>query len=369
MINQALVASIAVWGLLGAASAQIRIGQTAGYTGVVAGSVKEISLGATLYLDHVNAQGGVNGQKIELITMDDKFDAKIAVENARKLITEKRVIALFLNRGTPPTEAVLPLLEQYQVPLIAPSTGAAVLHQPVKRFVYNVRAPYLREGERAVQLLAFLGMTKIGLLRVNDSFGNDGAHGALSGFKKSGLQPIFDEKFELAQPEFAAIVAKIVTTQPQAIIVVGSTQAIGKLMPMIREAGSRAQVVSLSNNATNGFIKALGVNARGTIVTQVFPGERATGVPMVRELTDLASKKGIAEISPAMIEGFAGAKVLVEGLRRAGREPTSESLVRALDGLVNFDLGGLKVSYSPNDHTGLEFIDLSIIDASGKFIR
>jgi branched-chain amino acid transport system substrate-binding protein len=244
-----------------------------------------------------------------------------------------------------------------------------VLHQPVKRWVYNVRAPYLREGERAVEHLASIGMTKIALLRVNDSFGNDGAAGALSGFKKTKLQPALDEKFELTQPDFAPIVKKIAAAQPQAIIVIGSTPAISKVVPMIREAGSRAQVVSLSNNATAGFIKALGANARGTIVTQVFPGERAVGVPIVRELTELAAKKGIAEISPAMIEGFAGAKVLVEGLRRAGKEPTSESLARALDGLSNFDIGGLKVSFSPSDHTGLEFTDLSIIDGAGKFIR
>jgi branched-chain amino acid transport system substrate-binding protein len=369
MIRTSIVAAIALLGMVFPVAAQIRIGQTAGYTGAVAAAVKEVSLGATLYLDAVNAKGGVNGQKIELITMDDKYDAKTAAANARTLIVEKKVIALFLNRGTPPTEAVLPVLEQFKVPLIAPSTGAAVLHQPFKRWVYNVRAPYQREGERAVELLASIGMTKIALLRVNDSFGNDGATGALAGFKKMGLKPSFDEKYDFAKMEFEPIVKQVVATQPQAIILVGSTPAVAKFLPMIRAAGSRAQIVSLSNNATSGFIKALGTYAQGTIVTQVFPGERALGVAMVRELTELASKKGLAEISPAMLEGFAGAKVLVEGLRRAGKEPTSESLARALDGLDNFDLGGVKLSFGPNDHTGLEFTDISIIDVTGKFRR
>jgi branched-chain amino acid transport system substrate-binding protein len=369
MVKKLLLAMGAALGLAAAAQAQIRIGQTAGFTGVVAGPVKEITSGATLYLDHVNAQGGVNGQQIELISMDDKYDAKLAAENARKLVTEKKVIALFLNRGTPPTEAVLPLLEEFKVPLIAPSTGAMVLHQPVKRWVYNVRTPYRREGEQALPLLSSMGMSRIGLMQVNDSFGNDGAAGALSGFAKSGLQPVFNEKFALAEPDFAPIVKKVVETQPQSIIFIGSTPAIAKFMPMIRAAGSRAQIISLSNNATSGFIKALGEHARGTIVTQVFPGERALAVPMVKELTDLAAKKGIAEISPAMLEGFAGAKVLVEGLRRAGKEPTPASLARALDGLVDFDLGGVKLTFGPNDHTGLDFADLSIVNAAGKFTR
>jgi branched-chain amino acid transport system substrate-binding protein len=369
MIKRILVGLCIAFGFAVAASAQIRIGQTAGFTGIVAGSVKEITSGATLYLDKINAEGGINGQKIELISMDDKFDNKLAIDNTRKLITEKKVIALFLNRGTATVVAVLPLLEEFKVPLIAPSTGAMVLHQPLQRWVYNVRTPYWREAEKAVELLVSVGMHRIALLHVNDSFGDDGAAGALSGFTKTHLQPIFNETFEVAQPDFTQIVKQTVATDPQSIIVVGSTPAISKLMPMIRAAGSRAQIVSMSNNATSGFIKALGTEARGTIVTQVFPGERALSVPMVKELTDLATKAGIPEVSPAMLEGYAAAKVLVEGLRHAGRVPSSESLARALNSMNNYDLGGIKISFSSSNHTGLEFTDLSIVGADGKFRR
>lgn len=86
---------------LGAAQAQLLVGQTAGFTGQVAAGVKEASDGAKLYIDMVNTKGGVNGQKIELIALDDKFDPKLAAENARKLIEENNVLALFPNRGTP----------------------------------------------------------------------------------------------------------------------------------------------------------------------------------------------------------------------------------------------------------------------------
>ncbi|MEO6016547.1 MAG: ABC transporter substrate-binding protein, partial [Polaromonas sp.] len=137
--------------LLGHASqAQILVGQTAGFTGPVAAGVKETTDGAKLYLDAVNAKGGVSGQKIELISLDDKFDPKLAAENARKLVEEKNVVALFLTRGTPHTEAVLPVIDKYGVPLIGPSSGAMVLHQPVKKHVFNVRATYQHEAEKAV---------------------------------------------------------------------------------------------------------------------------------------------------------------------------------------------------------------------------
>ncbi|MDP3245740.1 MAG: ABC transporter substrate-binding protein, partial [Polaromonas sp.] len=104
-----------------ASQAQILIGQTAGFTGPVGAGVKETTEGAKLYIDAVNAKGGVNGQKIELISLDDKFDPKMAGENALKLIEEKEVLAMFLTRGTPHTEAMLPHLEKFGVPLIGPS--------------------------------------------------------------------------------------------------------------------------------------------------------------------------------------------------------------------------------------------------------
>jgi ABC-type branched-subunit amino acid transport system substrate-binding protein len=125
--------------------------------------------------------------------------------------------------------------------------------------------------------------------------------------------------------------------------------------------------VTLSNNASGGFITSLGSNGRGVIVTQVFP--RSLDYAFVKEFSDLARAKGVGEASPAMLEGFAAAKVLVEALNRTGGKPTRERLQAALDSLGKFDLGGLEVSYSPTDHTGLDFADLSIITADGKFRR
>ncbi|NMS52615.1 ABC transporter substrate-binding protein, partial [Vibrio parahaemolyticus] len=120
-----------------------------GFTGPVAAGVKENTEGARLYLDAVNARGGVHGQKVELVSVDDKFDPKLTAELGRKLIVEQGVIALFLNRGTPHSQALMPLLKEHQIPLVAPSTGAMLLHQPVHPYIFNVRAPYQREAEKA----------------------------------------------------------------------------------------------------------------------------------------------------------------------------------------------------------------------------
>ena len=362
-------AAVALCATLGAANAQLLIGQTAGLTGQVAAGVKETSDGAKLYLDSVNAKGGVNGQKIEMVALDDKFDPKLAADNARKLIEETNVLALFLNRGTPHTEAIIPLLDKHGVSLVAPSTGAMVLHQPVRKYVFNVRATYQREAETAMTHLASMGISRIGVVYADDSFGADGLTGAQKGLVAAKITPVLQEKFDRAKPDFTPIAAKLAKADAQAVLIIASGSAVVDANNAIRAAGSAAQIVTLSNNASAGFIKSLGANARGVIVTQVYPNERAVTYPMVKEAQELARAKGLGDISPAMLEGYAAAKVLVEGLKRAGPKPTREKVQVALESLRKFDLGGLEITYGPDDHTGLDFADLSIIGTDGKFRR
>lgn len=351
------------------ALAQIIVGQTAGFTGAVAATVKEATEGATLYIDAMNARGGVNGQKIELVSVDDKFDPKLAAANARTLIVEKGAVALFLTRGTPHNEQIITVLDELKVPLVGPSTGAMLLHTPLKRHVFNVRSTYQREAEKAVGLLNSIGVASIGVLHVDDSFGADGFIGVQSGFAAARLSPVFVGKYDRAKPDFTQLSSEVKRTSPQAVFVIGSGTHVADALKAIRATGSRAQLVTLSNNASGGFIKLLGDNARGTIITQVFPNERSIASPFVKEALALAKAKKIAALSPAMLEGFAAAKVLVEGLRRAGANPTGDKVRAALESIRGFDLGGMDVSYSASDHTGLDFVDLSIIGKDGRFTR
>ena len=352
----------------GTALAQIRIGQTSSFTGPVASGVSEGTEGAKLYIDTVNERGGVNGQKIELISLDDKFDPKLAAANAQKLI-EQGVVALFFNRGTPQSQAILPVLDKYKVPLIAPSTGAMILHKPVHPWVFNVRATYQKEAERAVRHLSLIGLDRIAIVQSDDAFGDDGTAGAMKGFEAVAKKPVLHEKYSRAKPDFGPIAPKVAQANVQAVVFVGAGTHVVDGVKAIRAAGSHAQIVTLSNNASSGFIKALGENARGTVVSQVFPFERSLASPIVKEMQELLVAKRKGEATPAMLEGFAAAKVLVEALKRAGKDPTPERIKNALEGFKRVDIGGLEVSFSPTDHTGLEYSDLSIIGREGKFRR
>jgi len=351
-----------------ASQAQLKIGQTVGLSGAVAGTVAEARQGAMLCIDDVNARGGVAGERIDLVSMDDQFKPDLAEANARKLI-DSGVLALFLTRGTPHNQRILPLLAEAHVPLIGPSTGAMLLHDPVNPWVFNVRSSYQREAQRVIEHFTQIGLRRIAVIQVDDSFGKDAVVGAQRGLTEAKLQAVALQTYNRDKPDFSAVAPAIHEANPQAVLVIGSGTAAIDAIKSLRALKSTAQIATLSNNASSGFVDGLGDLAYGVIVSQVLPSERSMGVPVVKEAITLARAKKISELSPAMLEGYLSAKVLVEGLRRAGPRPTRERLRQALEGMGNYDLGGLEIGYSPSDHTGLDYADLSIIGPGGKFRR
>ncbi|AEI79047.1 ABC transport system permease protein [Cupriavidus necator N-1] len=346
----------------------IRIGQSAGITGPVAGSVKEQIAGAQVYLRTINASGGVAGRRIELVTHDDGFDAKRTPDNVRKLIDEDKVFALFMVRGTPQNESILPIIAAQKVPLVAPLTGAITLHRPVNRYVFNVRAKYQDEVARAINHLATSGMSRIGIFYANDGFGRDVLEGYSAALQARGVQPAATASFARPMGDITQSVAAMNKANPQAVLVIGSGSEAARIIRELRRAGSEAQFVTLSNNAADSFIRELGADARGLIITQVVPGTNSSQMTLASEYRSLAKQQGV-EPSNAGMEGFMSAKVLVEGLRRAGPDLTRERLVTALEGMRDYDLGGILISYSAERHTGSSFVEMSIVSSTGKLIR
>lgn len=353
----------------GVSEREIAIAQTAGFTGTVAGSVTEMTRGARLYLDFVNTAGGILGRRVMLHSLDDKFDPKLAGENASRLIRERDPLAFFAVRGTPHTEAIMAVTGPAGIPVIAPSTGAMVFHQPVNPLVFNVRAKYQTEVEKAIEHLHTVGIDRIALIHVNDSFGRDGLEGFARKTKALGLTPAAVVVYERTLTEMSKPAAELMKVDPQAVVLVASGKNAADLVTRMRAAGSTTQFVAISNNSSKAFIKDLGAAARGVMVTQVFPNPAGSSTPIAREMRKLAAAHQDVVLSQAAMEGFAAAKVLVEGLRRAGRNLTRATLVTALEGIRNFDLGGVTVSYGPQDHTGAEFVEMSIIDSRGEFMQ
>ena len=357
------------------AQAEILIGQTAGFTGPAAPSVQAMSMGAKLIIDAANAEGGVRGEQIKLIQIDDENNVKRAGENARRLIEEQKVLALFLNRGTPHTAEMLPILKSHGVPLIAPSTGAMSLHTPVVREVFNVRPTYQYEAEKLVGQLAAMNVgDKIGVVYLNDGFGKDALAGARRGFEAIKSKPVFeiavDRETEDVGPALEAA-SKPVNGGYPALIVVGTARPTTALIKKVRAAGINSYIATMSTNASDGFIDGLGEHAKYVIVSQAFPSERALHIPLVKKVSELMKAKGSAQqLSPAVLEGAAGAEVLVEALRRCEKPCSSAKLITVLESKRPFPIGILdqEIIYSKTDHSGMRYTDTSIIVA-GKFRR
>jgi len=364
----AALAMPAAWAQ-GVTPTEILIGQTSSFSGAIGGEVKEQTAGAKLYLDWVNAHGGVHGRKIRLESMDDAFDPKRAAQNARALIG-KGVFALFLTRGTPQNEAILPVLKETGTPLVAPSTGAIVLHEPVNPLVFNVRTRYQTEAEGAIDQLASEGVTRIAIVHVNDSFGKDCLEGFLAGMKQAKLKPVGIFSYDRKKGDTTDAAKMVIATDPQAVVTAGHSKPLAHLVRAIRQAGmSGVQIVTLSNLSSQSFLNDLGDVKRGVIVMQVFPDPALMTTRLGVELHHIAADKPDFVISHMAMEGFAGAKVLVEGLRRAGRNLTRASFIAAMEGLRDYDLGGIKLSYAHTSHSGLNFVEASMVNRNGTFTQ
>jgi ABC-type branched-subunit amino acid transport system substrate-binding protein len=366
---------VAIWTLLllafnshaaaGISQTEIVIGQTSGVTGPSADVVKEITEGANAYFALTSRGGGIFGRKITLVSLDDKLDPKLAVNNAKEL--DKRVFALVLGRGTPSAEALMPVLSELKLPLISPSTGASSLHSGANRYVFNIRAKYQSEVAAAVRHFSTVGINRIAFVHVDDGFGKDALIGFNASMGERSIKPVSVVPFDRFNKDMGAVMKVALDSAPQAIILVGPPKTSADAIRKLRESGSAAQVLCLSNVSSASFLKDLGSHAHGVIVSQVYPAPTSVS-ELGRELQVAAKELGFNP-TYASIEGFAAAKVVVEGLRRAGPNPTRESFVAALEGIRNLDLGGMQISYGPKDRSGSEYVDLSIVGKGGQYLR
>jgi ABC-type branched-subunit amino acid transport system substrate-binding protein len=358
------------WAEEGVSDNSILIGQTIGLTGTAAGTVKEMNQGAAAYIAEVNRQGGVNGRKIELRILDDQYLPEKAAANAKTLIEKDQVFVLFQSRGTPQTIAILPQLTAHKVPLIAPSTGAEALHTPVNRLVFNVRAKYQDEVAKAIEHFNTFGLKNIGLLTYekDDALGLDGLNGFNKGMAEFGLKPAIIEIFPRFKPNIGEVAQKLVNANLDALVIVSSGENTIEVIKAIRASGGHMQIMTLSNNSSKEFIKDLGSDAAGMIVSQITPPPASETTGLGREFTAAAKASG-ATVSYAAMEGFLSAKVLVEGLRRAGRNLTRESFMRAMESMQRVDMGGVSLSYSEKDHTGSNYVELTLVGRDGRYVR
>lgn len=347
----------------------IVLGRSAGVTGPQAAPVHENGAGAQLYFDVLNKHGGVNGRKIVLKTVDDGYDAKRTAENVKHLIEQDKVFALFLIRGTANTEAAMPIFTAARVPLIAPVSPATSMGEPLQKYIFNVRARGHVEIEKIVEQLVTLGLKKIAVAYADDGLGKDVVAETEKAMRKYNITPVAEASFGRTAIEFDQQIKQIARAEPQAVIVGAVARPTAAFVNAAKRAGLNPQFFALSNTSSDAFIHDLGENGRGVGVSQVVPHPWSAGTPLVKEFLQAVKDHPDTPVTHASLEGYMSAKVLAEGLKRAGPQLTRERLISALESMANVDIGGVRIAYSPEDHQGSDFVELTVIGKDGQFMR
>lgn len=365
----ALVVAASAHAQEGVTDRTVVIGQSAAFTGPAAQLGLQMRAGAKLWIDHVNAQGGINGRQIELKARDDKYEANLAAENTRKLITEDKVFALFAYVGTPTSAAALPIFTEAKVPFVAPFTGAELLRAPFNRYIFNVRASYYDETEAIVEHLTRIGAKKIAVFHQADSYGQAGLDGTTRALTKRGMKIHSLGTVERNTVAVEAAVKGINESQPDAVVMISAYTSTAEFVRQMKKQGSLASFYTVSFVGSKALADALKDDGHGVTISQVVPFPWSPLTPVVREYLDLAKRNGQVEVNFSTLEGFIAAKVLTEGLRRAGRDLTRERFLTAMESINSMDLGGFGVSFSAQNHSASKFVDLAMIGREGKFVR
>jgi branched-chain amino acid transport system substrate-binding protein len=347
----------------------ILLGQSAAFSGPAAQLGIEMNAGAVAYFDYINKQGGVNGRTISVKTRDDRYEGNLAAENTRKLIEEDKVFALFAYVGTPTSAAALPIFTEAKVPFVGPFTGAELLRNPLNRYVFNVRASYYDETEKIVEQLVSTGIQRIAVFYQNDSYGKAGLTGVEIAMKKRNLAIAATGTVERNTVDVGAAVKAIAAVQPDAVVMISAYTSIAEFVRQMKKAGSAAQFHNVSFVGSKALSNALGPEGYGVVISQVVPFPWYPGVPVVKEYQRILKIAGNTNYSFGSLEGYLAAKVMVEGLRRAGRDLTRESLIAALESMNNVDFGGFVVSFSRTSHAGSDYVELTMIGRDGNFVR
>ena len=347
----------------------IVIGQSAAFTGPAAQLGIQMNAGAKIYFDALNANGGVNGQPVDLRTLDDGYEPDRCKANTEKFIKDD-VFGLLAYVGTPTCAAALPLVNEAKIPFFGPFTGAEILRDPFSRSVFHLRASYYDETELIVKQLTSLGLNKIAVFYQNDAYGKAGLEGTVRALKRRNLVPAAQSTVERNTVDVAKAIADILPSEPNAVVQISAYKSCAAFIRAARKAGFGGTIFNVSFVGTQALADELGPQGNGIMVSQVMPFPYSPTLAITREYLDAVKRAG-GEAKPnySSMEGYLAAKVFTEGLRRAGRNPSRDALINALESIQRADFGGFNVDFSSRDHVASRFVDLSMLTGDGRVRR
>lgn len=370
-MQRAFLARAAAAGVLAflthaAHAANIVVGQVGPMSGMESTQGRAYAAGMELFFSSVNKAGGVNGNTFTLVRKDDGGRPEDTVAMTKELIARDKPLVLAGYFGNKNIADVIAsgVLEKERIALVGYRSWEIRAETP---HLYNVRAGLREELNKLTEHLSTIGITKLGLLHEAGPGAASLLAAASDSAKKARAQIVSDAKYDAGTTRVNEAVDQLVKAQPQAILVVASGAAAAAFIEQYRASGGAAQIFTHSGADVEQMAKRLGEEQlQGVAIAQVTPSPYKISSRIAKELNDIAAaSKPDVPISYAMMEGFITAKVIVEAVRRQ-RAPTREGMATALDSIDRYDLGGYMVGFKPGQRTGSKFVELSIVNNTGK---
>ncbi len=350
----------------------IVLGQSCALSGPAKNLGLEMRAGLLAAFSKINDEGGVNGRDIVLLSRDDGYEPDRAVKNTRDFINNEDVFMLIGEVGTPTSNAVIPLVEQYRIPFFAPFTGAEFLRVPFRKYVINVRASYFQEMEKlASYLIDTKKIRRIACFYQDDSYGLAGLEGIERALKKRGLDLVSRGSYERNTVAVLRGLTDVHKADPDAVILVGTYSACAEFIKLSKaRTAKKLLYCNISFVGTESLLTTLGRYGSDVIVSQVVPYPKDTSVGLVKEYADAMRKyQHDAPVSFTSLEGYIAGKLFYRIAAAVPGELRREKFIATMEQVGTFDLGGVVLQFGPGDHQGMETIYLTEISPTLKKVQ
>ena len=353
----------------GVTDERILFGQSAAFSGPARELGRNMNLGIEAAFQEANRRGGVHGRQLALITLDDAYEPEAAIANTRQLIEDQGVFALIGAVGTPTSRSAVPITSQAGVPYIAPFTGAIFLRDNTETGVINLRASYFQETEEIVDRLSRdLGITRIGVMYQNDSFGRVGYRGVRRALDRRNLDPVAIGVYPRNTTAIKAGLLDLQAGKPDAVVVIGAYHPVATLISWARHVGFNPVFATISFVGSNALAGELGPDGQGVLVSQVVPFPAAGNIAIaVRYRRALAAHAPGTTPGFVSFEGYLAGRLAITALEGCGPDVRRTCLVESLNRAGTIDMGGLRLEFGAGDNQGSDAVFLTVIGKDGRY--
>ena len=354
---------------VGVSSDTVAFGQIAALDGPAAALGLGMQKGLLAAFAEVNASGGVNGRQLTLTSRDDGYEPDRSIAQINDMIAENAFFGLIGTVGTPTNKVLQPIATAADFPLIGPFTGAGFLRNPELANTYNIRGTYDQETEEWIkQLVDVEGLTSIGILYQDDAFGYVGLAGVEAALARRGMELSTRGTYTRNTTNVKDALVTMMEVNPQAVVMVGAYKPIGEFIKLSRSFSFTPEFVTISFVGSQALADELWPEGAGVLISQVVPFPWDDSVKIVADYqAAMNSFEEYALFDFVSLEGYVVGRVAIEALKNAGADPTRDSFLHALQGMSNFDLGGLMIDFGPDDHQGIGDVFMTRLLPDGFF--